>query len=211
MRSEILDQGARHRGALLLAAGKLRRTPVQHRGYAHHFGHLSDAAADLVTAEARHPQRRGNIVENRHVRIVDELLVDHRHVALLHLYAGHVAAIEPDLAAGRFFQPGHDLHQSGLACKRRSQQHVETAGFKHEAGGMDMSVRPNLLACIFKFERHGPRVPACVWKIEPVILSVMRWPGKSLPGHWFRKRLDLAMVASHVGSPYCCQRLTISS
>ena len=40
-------------------------------------------------------QRRGDVVGHRHRRVVDELLVDHRDVALAHRHAGHVLRRRP--------------------------------------------------------------------------------------------------------------------
>ena len=81
----ILDERAGQRRALLLAAGQ----------FAAAGGRASASAAtarrrrptrSLISAFARmprDPQRRGDVLEHRHVRIVDELLVHHRDVALL--------------------------------------------------------------------------------------------------------------------------------
>ena len=57
-------------------------------------------------------QRRGDVVGHRHRRVVDELLVDHRDVALAHRHAGDVAPVVGDHAAGAGrVQPGHHAHQ----------------------------------------------------------------------------------------------------
>src|SRR4026209_2464359 len=59
-----------------------------------------DAVLDGRSAQARHPERRGDVLVHRQVRVVDELLVDHRDVALADRHGRHVPAAEPDLAPG---------------------------------------------------------------------------------------------------------------
>ena len=70
-------------------------------------------------------QRRGDVLEDVEIGVVDELLVDHRDVALLHRDAGDVLAAEPDLAGGRPLEPGHQLHQRRLAGERGAEQNIE--------------------------------------------------------------------------------------
>ena len=121
----VLDQRAGQRGALLLPAGQLGRAALQHRRQPQQLGDAVHAAVDLGLRHARDAQRRGDVLEDREVRIVDELLVDHRDVALLHGNAGDVLPVEPDLAGGRALEPGHQLHQRRLAGERRAEQDVE--------------------------------------------------------------------------------------
>ena len=114
----ILDEGARDRGALLLAAGKLVRAAAA--------ASASGAAARRPARRARSisaaphagdAQRRGDVLEDREIRVVDELLVDHGDVALLHGNAGDVLAAEPDFAA-RSAARGRPSAASAWSCRR---------------------------------------------------------------------------------------------
>ena len=96
---------------------------------------MCSLAASAATRAAtffspRSLQRRGDVVGDRHRRVVDELLVDHRDVALAHRLAGHVLAVGEDAALGRRVEPGHHAHQRRLAGLRRAEQHGDRA--RHE-------------------------------------------------------------------------------
>ena len=82
---------------------------------------------DLGLRHARHPERRGDILINGEVRVVDELLVDHRDIALLHRHGADILAAEEHLAGGWPLETGHQLHQCRLAGERRAEEHVEGA------------------------------------------------------------------------------------
>jgi hypothetical protein len=114
----ILHERAGDRRALLLSARQLRGLALQHRCQAQQLGDRLDAALDLVVADSADPQRRRDVLIDREVWVVDELLIDHGDVALLHLRPGHVLAAEPDLASARFVEPGHQLHERRLAGQR---------------------------------------------------------------------------------------------
>ncbi len=75
-------------------------------------------------------QRRGDIFKDRQIRIVDELLVDHGHIAFLHRHPGDVAAIDVDRAGGRLIESGHEAHQRGLAGEGRSEENIQGTGGK---------------------------------------------------------------------------------
>ena len=75
-------------------------------------------------------QRRGDVVGHGHRRVVDELLVDHRDVALAHRLAGHVLTVGEHPPGGRRVEPGHHAHQRGLAGLRRAEQDGD--GLRHQ-------------------------------------------------------------------------------
>ena len=54
------------------------RLALQHRRQAQEFGGLADAPLDFGCVHAGHAQRRGDVLVDVEIRIVDELLVDHR-------------------------------------------------------------------------------------------------------------------------------------
>src|SRR5690606_17081304 len=86
--------------------------------------------------------------------VVDELLVDHRDVPLLHRNAADVLAAEIDLAGARPLEPGHQLHQRRLAGERRAEEHVEAALGEREAGLVDVRVGADPLGDVLQFEGH---------------------------------------------------------
>jgi len=96
-------------------------------------------------AVAAQLERRGDVVRHRERGIVDELLVDHGHVALAHGHAGHIDAIGAHTAFGGHVQAGHDAHQAGLAGLRGTQQHGHRAAFQFKVHG----VQPGLAAHAF--------------------------------------------------------------
>ncbi|CFE02812.1 Uncharacterised protein [Bordetella pertussis] len=117
----VLDQRARQRHALLLAAGQFGRIAVQQVLDMQAFGHGPHARRDI--GGAAQAQRRGDVVGHPHRRVVDELLVHHGDVALAHRHAGDIGPVDQHLALGGAVQPGHDAHHRGLAGQGRPQQH----------------------------------------------------------------------------------------
>jgi hypothetical protein len=100
-----LDQRARDRGALLLAAGQLQRRALQIRLERSSFGRFLHPLFDLGARLALHAQRRGDVLVDRERGIVDELLIDHRHRALRTSSAGDVLAVDQHAAGGRLVEP----------------------------------------------------------------------------------------------------------
>jgi hypothetical protein len=160
----ILDEGARQRSALLLPAGQLRGAALQHRLKTQELGRLVYALRDLAAAHAGDAQRRGDVLEHRQVRIVDELLVDHGHIALAHRNTGDVAAVEPDFSGGGALKAGHQLHEGCLAGERGAQQDVEAA-VELQARVVDMRLGADALDHVPEFKGHGgvPHLGAC-WR-----------------------------------------------
>ncbi|MNQ47449.1 hypothetical protein D3C85_612930 [compost metagenome] len=103
----ILDQRAGHSGALLLTAGQLQRIALQKLLDAQHLRGFLHFAVDDLFRHTGLTQRRGDVFEHGHRRVVDELLIDHRHVAQTHRTLGNVDAVHQDSAAVRFVQTGH--------------------------------------------------------------------------------------------------------
>ena len=160
--TRILDQRAGKRGALLLAARELGRPAFEHGRQPQELGHAMYAVGDFGLLHPRHAQRRGDVLEHREIRIVDELLIDHRDVPLLHGDAGHILSIEPDFAGGRALQPRHQLHQRRLAGQRRPEEDVEAVLGEPHARFVDVRLRPDPLDHASQLERHviRPRWPS---------------------------------------------------
>ncbi len=121
-------------------------------------GGALDLALDPRAVGAGDAQRRGDVLVDRHRRVVDELLVDHGDVALLHRHAGDVVAVEPDRAGGRRVEAGHQPHQAGLARQRRAEQHVERAVLKRQRHVADMIRAGHRLRYVSQFE-HSRLLP----------------------------------------------------
>ena len=107
----------------------------------------------------RHPQRRGDILVNGEVRVVDELLVDHRDIALLHRHGADVLVAEEHLAGGWPLETSHQLHQCRLAGARRPEEHVEAALGEGQVGVVDVNVGADPLDDILQFQGHGDARP----------------------------------------------------
>ena len=122
---QLLYQRARDRGALLLAAGQLQRRAVEIRLQLQQLRRLPNAPFDLSARLALHPQRRSDVFIDGERRIIDELLVDHRHRALPHVEAGDVLAVDEHAAGRRLVEASQQPHDRCLARKRRPQQHTE--------------------------------------------------------------------------------------
>ena len=90
-------------------------------------------------------ERRGNVFCHGERRVVDELLVDHRHIAALHRRASHIPAIDADCALTGLIQPGHDSHQGGFAGLCSAQQHRDRAAVRGQAH----RVKPGFTADLF--------------------------------------------------------------
>ncbi|MNN25373.1 hypothetical protein D3C81_1388450 [compost metagenome] len=111
----VLGQRPGQRHALLLAAGQFRRVARQQVVDAQPAGYRADLGVQRRPAHVAQPQGRGDVVENGERGVVDELLVDHRDIALAHRHAGHVGPVGQHPARAGLVQPRHDPHQRGLA------------------------------------------------------------------------------------------------
>ncbi|MNE29859.1 hypothetical protein D3C80_1233540 [compost metagenome] len=133
----ILDQRPGHGRALLLATGKLQRIALQKFFDAQHLRGFQHLALDQLAGYTGLAQRRGDVVEHRHRRVIDELLINHRHIAQTHWPLGNVDAVHQDAPAVGLVQTGHQAHQAGFAGQGATQQNVEGTGFKTQVGIVD--------------------------------------------------------------------------
>ena len=80
----LLHKSASQCCALLLSSGQFRRSALQEESRQfQQFRYLPHLHFDFGFRQPLHPQRRCNVVENRHVWKVYELLVNHGYVAFL--------------------------------------------------------------------------------------------------------------------------------
>ena len=102
-----VHQGPGQRGALLLAAGDLRRQPVQQMADLQDVRDLLGPAAPRLDGRAADLQRIADVLAQRHVRVQRIVLEHHREVAVPRRLAGDVGAADQDAAGGRLLQPRH--------------------------------------------------------------------------------------------------------
>ena len=99
---------ARQGDALLLAARELSGPAFEQVVDAHARGGFAHRRVDLRLRGADHLQRKGDVVEHRHVRVQRIALKHHRHVAVAGRQERGVDAIEMNKAFGGRFQPCDD-------------------------------------------------------------------------------------------------------
>ncbi|MNT14502.1 hypothetical protein D3C72_1495110 [compost metagenome] len=145
----LLGQRTRQCHALLLPAGELGRIAVQQVVDMQPPGQLAHARGNLCGRRlAQQPQRRGDVVEDLERRVVDELLVDHRHIALAHRHAGDVMAVDQHAAGAGPVEPRHHAHQRSLARLGGAQQDGHRAGHRRQRHRIEIRLR----TCVL---RHG--------------------------------------------------------
>ncbi len=150
-----LGQRPRQRHPLLLAAGQFGRQAREERLDVKPLRQRPDAGVSVGrTGQA---QRRGNVVVHRHRRVVDELLIDHRDVALADRHPGHVAAVDDDPALAGRIEPGHQAHHRGLARLRRPQQHSHLAGYRGEVERVQPRLCADPLDDVLELQFHPTR------------------------------------------------------
>jgi hypothetical protein len=95
---------------------------------------LSSACTLVLIAFGRalgarlHAQAEGDVVEHGHVAEQRVVLEHEADLALAHMGAGGILAIEQHLARVGLFQPGDDAQQRRLAAARRAEQRDQFAG-----------------------------------------------------------------------------------
>ena len=134
----VLGKGTRKRHPLLLSAGEgggqaveVRLDTQARRDVMHartDVGVAHASASGSASARARlHAQGRRDIVGHGERRIVDELLVDHRHITVTHWPPGDIDAIRPERPMARCVETGHDAQHGGLPGSRRPKKHRHRA------------------------------------------------------------------------------------
>ena len=126
----LLHDGPRERDTLLLTSREFQRLAVEIWAEAQKLHCAGNLALDFRFWKLTHFQRRGDVLAHGPAGVIDELLIDHRDIALGHGPAGHVLPIEPDFAPAGTIEPRHHAHKTGLAGKRGAEKHVERAALK---------------------------------------------------------------------------------
>ncbi len=125
-------QRAGERDALALAAGELRRKAVGQPVELHQVQQFMHLVRDLLLRRALaarlHAHAEGHVVEHRHVAEQRVVLEHEADLAVAHVRARGVLAVEQHLAGVGLFQPGDDAQQRGLAAARGTEQGDQFAG-----------------------------------------------------------------------------------
>src|SRR6185503_15523894 len=122
-----VDQRARQRDPLLLAAGQLARLALGLPGEPDSLELLPHPLPDLLLADALPPQAEGDVLLDAQVREERVALEDGVRRALERRQPFHVHAVDRDPPFGRLLEAGHHPQRGGLAAPARPQQREELA------------------------------------------------------------------------------------
>ena len=123
----LAHDGAAEGDALLLAAGAEARRPLQRMGDAQHFGHIADAALDLVFWRFTEAQGIGDVVEGGEVGVEGIALEDEGDVAFAGFEVVDARLTDVDIAVGGALQTCYATHGGGLAAAGRAEQDDQVA------------------------------------------------------------------------------------
>ena len=122
-----LDQRARERDALALAAGELMRLAPLEAFEPHERQHLGNARGDLLLRQAVLLQPEGDIARDGEMRKQRVALEHHVDRPPVRRHAGQILAVEQDAARVRRLEAGEHAQQRGLAAAGRPEQREELA------------------------------------------------------------------------------------
>ena len=132
-----LDQRARERDALALAAGELVRHALDERLHAHELQDVRHPVVDLALRDPVLPQTEGDVLLHVHVREERIGLEHHVDGPLVGRRRGDVHAVDPDAALGRALESGHHAQQRRLAGARAAEQAEDLAAVDVERDVVD--------------------------------------------------------------------------
>ncbi len=157
---------------------------------------------DLGIGHSGHSQRRGDIFIYGEIRIVDELLIDHRNIALLYGHPRNVLSSKPHLAGSGLLKAGDQLQKRGLPGERRAQERIEASLLQDETCLVDVSGSAQVLGHAFQFKCHCTR--RAYW-----LIADGPWGYDNSPG---RRGASRDLLGSYpLDHWFCVHRLTSSS
>ncbi len=161
--------------ALALAAGELRRVAVRQPVELHELQQLHHLVGDLRVARPLAPrldtQAEGHVLEDRHVVEQRVVLEDEADLALAHVRAGRVFAVEQHLPGVGHFEPGHDAQQRRLARTRRPEQRHQFARGNGEVQVVADDGLAERLLQVADFDAHRCSFIRCSTKYLPTSVS----------------------------------------
>ena len=153
----VADQRAADGDALLGAAAEVAHTFVRHFLEVEQPQDIRHLGLDRGAIGAADLERKGDVVEHRHVWIERIVFEHHGDVALTRGEVGDHAVVEPDFAVANVLDAGDHFQRRRLTAARRPQQRQHFALFAMQRQidyGLDLAV---LLAQILEIDaRHIP-------------------------------------------------------
>ena len=125
--ARIPHDGASDRHALPLASGELAGVAFEKVGDGEDVRRPLHAAYNFLLGSFPHPQAKGHVLVDGHMRVERVVLEHHRDIAIPREDIVQEAAIEIDLPPRDFFQAGDHPERGGLAASGRAQEHDELA------------------------------------------------------------------------------------
>ena len=151
----FVGQRARHRDALLLAAGELRRQAVVHAIERHQPQQLRAPLAPLRRPHAPDAQRELDVLAHRHVAEERVVLEHETNAALAGVHEGDVAPVQRDAAVIDAGQAGNSAQQRALAAAARPEQHEELAARDLERDVVDDGHAAVAFRDLFELDGHA--------------------------------------------------------
>src|SRR3990167_5973869 len=102
-----------------------------------------------------HAQAEGDVVEHRHVAKQGVVLEHEADVAVAHVMAGNVFAMELDAAGVGGFQAGDDTQQAGFAAAGRAEQGHQFAAVDVQVDVVQGTESAEVFADIADFNGHA--------------------------------------------------------
>ena len=175
-----VDERARQRDALTLAAGELARLALAEVGEPHHAERLLGAAAALGAWHALDAQAVLDVLLHAHVREQRVVLEDRVDVPVVGRAPGHVDAAEQDAPRARQLEAGDHAQAGRLARARRPEHREELAAAHVEvdardrgdvAEALDDPLEPHVELRPVVGAGRGASSPSCPWPSSPFV----RW------------------------------------
>jgi hypothetical protein len=180
-----VDERARQRHALLLAAGQLPGAAPAEAGEPHQLQRPVDLLGDLLLRRLGRPlpQAVGDVVRHGHVREERVVLEHHVDGALVGRHADHRDAADQDMALRGLLEAGEQAQRGGLAAARRPQEAEEGAAFDAQGHVVDGDDLAEALRGPHELDVRGPVVARRVRPLDrvPAVFHPLRYPG-TMPG-----------------------------
>ena len=148
-----VDERTGERDALLLAAGKLARSPALHPLQGDDSQQVVHTVVVLRLRHALDLEPEGDVVVDGHVRKQGVLLEDHVHRAAVRGHGRDVAPLEHDAALVGHLEAGDHAQRRRLPAAARSEQGEELALADRERDALDGSDPAEALADVLERDR----------------------------------------------------------
>ena len=148
-----VDEGARNRDALLLAARELVRVLPRVLAHLDHVEYCVDLLLDFLLGKFRKPQGERDVVPDRH-RGEERVVLEHRvDAALVGGEARYVLSFEEDATRIWLLEAAEHPEERSLAASRRTKQREELAFVYRKRDVVDRSQRAEPLRYMIEDEK----------------------------------------------------------